>query len=790
LTPPVRVVIDLQALQVAGYADRGVGRFVAAYGDALAAIDRVAGALVAPELPPPAYLPASLTTSGAVRWDSRGAARQLAAGGGRLARLVPAPFLHCAPGDPTALVVAPHWEESGLPRVVLVHDLIPLRFPDQYLPSADHLARYRARADWVAGADLVVTNSEHTRTEVVELLGRDPASVVTVGAGVSPYFTPADGTDSELFRFYFPALEHRPFVMTVSGSDARKGTERLVHAMATVVREGVDVDLLVVGSLTAQWQQRLRQAARQAKLGDRLVLGGTVHDELLRACYRRAVASVLPSLAEGFGLPVLESAACGTPALASDRSALAEVAATPLATFDPEDTDSLAHAVAGIVSDGGRRQAVLEAQGTLAARSTWGAVADTTARALDALDDPDARAGRGDRGTSALAVLPPRVAMVGPLPPVASGIATYSSRLLHAAAQGRPGVGVDAVSTMTAPPALPPGVAYVPVDALGHEARAASYDAVVYALGNSDGHLATVESALRYPGWLWLHEVRLPAIAVTALDHLDDDAFAGAMAWLLDRAYPGRGPHDAARRARRSVLDLVAGGVGLVPLLAERCRGILVNSEVAARLLELDLPPLAHHPPVHVLPPACPPPWPGERAEPEGEPVVVALGVASMAKRPDLLVDAAALAGCRLAFVGPCHPTVEQVIGDRARLRGTAARVEVTGEVDDGRWRHWLARAAVAVQLREATTGETSAAVLEALAAGVPVLTNVDSAAEYPAGTVALVAGTDPAVVAAGLADLLACAERRRALSGAGKEFAAAHSFGALAERLVSVVTS
>ncbi|HTT87415.1 MAG TPA: glycosyltransferase, partial [Acidimicrobiales bacterium] len=200
--------------------------------------------------------------------------------------------------------------------------------------------------------------------------------------------------------------------------------------------------------------------------------------------------------------------------------------------------------------------------------------------------------------------------------------------------------------------------------------------------------------------------------------------------------------------------------------------------------------PLAHHPPVHVLPPACPPPWPGERDEPEGEPVVVAFGVASMAKRPDLLVDAAALAGCRLAFVGPCHAIVEQVIGDRARLRGIAERVEVTGAVDDGRWREWLARAAVAVQLREATTGETSAAVLEALAAGVPVLTNVDSAAEYPEGTVALVPSTDPSSVAAHIGDLLACADRRRTLSRAGKEFAATHSFGALAERLLSVVTS
>ena len=286
---------------------------------------------------------------------------------------------------------------------------------------------------------------------------------------MSPFFTPADGTDDELFRFYFPALEDRPFVLTVSGSDARKGTERLVQAMGMVARGGVDVSLLVVGSLTDAWQERLRQATRVAKLGDRVVLGGAVHDDLLRACYRRAVASVLPSLAEGFGLPVLESAACGTPALASATTALAEVAATPLAIFDPERTESLARAVADIVTDGARRAEVLQAQQALAARSTWEAVAEHTARALDAL-------GAGRVGSWSSAPLPPRVALVGPLPPTASGIATYNSRLLEACASTSPDVRVDAI-TATAGAEVGVDVTHFPVDALGLDVRAASYDA-------------------------------------------------------------------------------------------------------------------------------------------------------------------------------------------------------------------------------------------------------------------------------------------------------------------------
>jgi len=781
LTAKIRLAVDLQALQTDGIADRGIGRYVAALSSALNRIDRLAAGLLAPELPPPLGLPPELAMGGLVHWDSISSMRALVAEGGLLARHIPAPFLHCGPLDPSGLVIGPHWESLGLPRVVTLHDLIPLRAPHRYLPTPAHLDRYRARATWVAASDLVLADSEYTRSEAVELLGCDPDKVVNIGCGVSPFFTPADGTDNEHFRWYLGDLEDRPFVLTIGGSDIRKGTERLISAVGLLVRAGYDLRLLVVGELTAQWQERLTEAASAAGMTGRVVLAGAVGDELLRACYRRALVTVMPSLAEGFGLPVLESAACGTPALASATTALAEAASTPLATFDPGDTDALCRALADLLSDEDRRGAVLDAQRDLAARSTWDAVANKAAVAVDAMGE------RLSPSAWAPPDPPPRLALVGPLPPIGGGIALYNDRLLRAVDGA---VAVDAVTPMHASPELPPGVGHFPVDSFGSDARPASYDAVVYTLGNSDGHLATVEAALRYPGWLWLHEARLAAIAVTALESLDDADFSRSLAWLLDRSYPGRAPHHAALRAGRSVRDLVAAGVGLLPLVAERCRGILVNSEVAHRLVLLDLAPQAHHPPVLVLPPACPPVSATERAAPEDDPVVVAFGIVSMTKRPDLLVDAAALAGCRLAFVGPCPPLLAQVVEDRARVRGTLDRVEVTGTVDDPEWRRRLARAALAVQLREGTSGESSAAVLEALAAGVPVVTNLATAAEYPEGTVAQVPSADPVVVATCLGELLAHPDQRRALSEAGARFAAAHQFHHLAGTLVSLVTS
>ncbi|HVA03578.1 MAG TPA: glycosyltransferase [Acidimicrobiales bacterium] len=780
MTATIRFALDLQALQTDGIADRGIGRYVASLSAALQRSGRLAAGLLAPELPPPLGLPPELATSGLVRFDGVSSMRALIDESGPIVHHVPAPFLSCGPLDPTGLVIGPHWETVGLPRVVTLHDLIPLRAPHRYLPTPAHLDRYRARAAWVAGADLVLADSEHTRCEAIELLEVDPVKVVTIGCGVSPFFTPRDGTDGEHFRWFLGQLEDRPFVLTVGGSDIRKGTERLISAVGQLVQAGFDLDLLVVGELTPAWRTRLDEAAAAAGMTGRVVLAGAVGDELLRACYRRAAVTVMPSLAEGFGLPVLESAACGTPALASKTTALVEAAATPLATFDPADTGALSRSIADLLSDNERRATVLDAQRALATSSTWEAVAS---RAADAVD----RMGEHRPESVWRRVQPPRrVALVGPLPPLTGGIAIYNDRLLRAL----DGDGtIDAVTPLQASPFLPDGVGHFSIDTFGVDARPASYDGVVYTLGNSDGHLSTVESALRYPGWIWLHEVRLAAIAVTALESLDDSEFSGSLAWLLERSYPGRAPLHGALRAGRSVRDLVTAGVGLLPLLAERCRGLLVNSQVARRLVLLDLAPLAHHPPVHVLPPACPPVTPTDRSETEKD-LVVAFGIVSMAKRPDLLVDAAARAGCRLAFVGPCPDFLVQVIADRARVRGIVERVEISGAVDDAGWKRWLARAALAVQLREGASGESSAAVLEALAAGVPVVTNLATAAEYPEGTVSYLLSADPDVVAGRLQDLLARPESQRALAEAGMSFASSHQFRDLAQTLMSLVTN
>ena len=741
MTSSTRLAVDVSALQVDSIAERGIGRYVSAYSAALARAGRVEAALLVPELPPPSNLPGELVGAGVVCWDSVVTARRLMAADAPLVHHVTAPFLYCRGEDPACLGVAQHWAASGVARVVTVYDLIPLRAPRHYLTEAGDEERYRARAAWVAQADLLLAISEHTRSELVDLLGCDPAKVAVVGAGVSPFFSPPDGTDDELWRFHLGALDTRPYLLTVGGSDSRKNTERLIWALGVLADRLGDLDLVVVGGLDEPTRLRLLEASADAGVADRVLLTGAISDDALRAAYRRTILTVVPSLSEGSGLPVLESAACSTPALASSTTSLGEVAATHLATFDPGCVESMAGCIELALTDEHRRRSILAAQRDLLSHSTWEAVAHRAVAAID-------RLGGGEASPSSLRSLPVRVALVGPLPPYGGGIGVFHRRLAEAMPRE---VQVDVVGTggHVEPPE---GANLVAAASLGVDFRPSSYDAVVYTLGNSSGHLRTVELALRYPGWIWLHEARLPAIATSAMEDLDEEAFRSEMSTLLRRAYPGRAPLGAALRAGRSNLDLVAAGVGLITPLAQGCQGFIVNSELARRLVELDLPPLSHRPPIEVLPLPCPPIRDASRRPPReitrvSDALVVAFGIVSMAKRPDLLVDAAADAGCRLAFVGPCVPILAEVISDRAGARGVGDRVEVTGEVDSDAWDQWMEKADLAVQLRDATSGESPAALLEALSCGVPVVTNLASAAELPHATVALVPSPDAHVV-------------------------------------------
>jgi glycosyltransferase involved in cell wall biosynthesis len=232
------------------------------------------------------------------------------------------------------------------PVVLTLHDLAVLRHPGAFPPW--HRFTARAALAGARGAAAVVAVSEFTRGEAVELLGLDPGRVRVVPNGVEPFFTP-DG-------------EAAPgdYVLAVGTLEPRKNLERAVEGAR---RAGAE--LRVVGA---------RGWGRVEVPG----WAGRVTDEELARLYRGAACAVYVSLYEGFGLPVLEAMACGTPVVTSRGGATEELAGAAAVLVDPTDPDAIA---AGIDEARRRRDELVPAGLERARAFTWERAAD----ALEAL---------------------------------------------------------------------------------------------------------------------------------------------------------------------------------------------------------------------------------------------------------------------------------------------------------------------------------------------------------------------------------------------------------------------
>jgi glycosyltransferase involved in cell wall biosynthesis len=220
-------------------------------------------------------------------------------------------------------------------------------------------------------ADLTLTASESERSELLARASIDPARVVAIHHGVEhERFVPPH--DAEAVRAQVRArfgIDGR-YVLYVSNHQRKKNTERLVEAFARVGEAIPDVSLVLTGWHTPRFQLVLDVVDRLG-LRPRVRVLGHVPDDVLPALYQAADVFTLPSLHEGFGIPVLEAMACGTPVVTSNVYALPEVAGDAAELVDPYDVDAIAAAITGVLESSARADE-LRARGLArSAEFTW-----------------------------------------------------------------------------------------------------------------------------------------------------------------------------------------------------------------------------------------------------------------------------------------------------------------------------------------------------------------------------------------------------------------------------------
>lgn len=227
----------------------------------------------------------------------------------------------------------PEWK--NVKRVVTIHDIYPL-VKDHDSPPGFREMISTGYAEALRVADLVVTVSENTRSDLIDYFQVDGSKIVTVypGSGLSDLEEPPSEITPPQDR---PSRSYMIFLGAISG---RKNTERIVRAYARS-RIKDDFDLLLIGSLAYKGESTI-EAVTELGLEGRVKICGYVPDDEMAEIFRNASGLVFPTLYEGFGFPILEAMKLGIPVLTSNIGSAVEVAGGHAILADPYDVDSIA----------------------------------------------------------------------------------------------------------------------------------------------------------------------------------------------------------------------------------------------------------------------------------------------------------------------------------------------------------------------------------------------------------------------------------------------------------------
>ena len=246
------------------------------------------------------------------------------------------------------------------PFVFTIHDLTHVYCPESSRISV-HLYYATVIKRACRHAARILTVSEFTRKQIITWSGVSSEKVVNVACGVESSYK------SEGETFGFPSS----YFLSVSNRKPHKNEFRLVEAFARA-KLGREIQLVFTGDPNAN----LLRWVEERDVGSRVKFIGIVPEENLPSLYRGATALVFPSLYEGFGLPIVEAMACGTPVITSNTTAMPEVAGDAALLVDPRSVEQISRAMEQIVTDTSLRQRLRDKGFRQARQFRWSKTAE------------------------------------------------------------------------------------------------------------------------------------------------------------------------------------------------------------------------------------------------------------------------------------------------------------------------------------------------------------------------------------------------------------------------------
>lgn len=279
---------------------------------------------------------------------------------------------------------------TRVPTVVGFHDTTAERYPELMFPTRrNHLFWKLKVAIALRQAHRVMTVSEASARDLRQFLGVAPERIDIVWEAAHPCFRPVHDPDlAHEARRRLGIPPTAPLLVYFGGLNPHKNVLGLLRAFPRVLDSHPHCVLAIVGDLSGRgFHDNAAEVGafieKSPRLRPNVRLTGFIADEELVVLLNAATAFVLPSLAEGFGLPAVEAMACGLPVLASNRGSLPEVVGDAGVYFDPESPSEVADAIVGLLADSPRRRRLSARALARAAEYTWDRAAEQAEASLE-----------------------------------------------------------------------------------------------------------------------------------------------------------------------------------------------------------------------------------------------------------------------------------------------------------------------------------------------------------------------------------------------------------------------
>lgn len=620
---------------------------------------------------------------------------------------------------------------AGCMSIATVHDLIPLKFPEQYLDRLDPGAfdDYIGRLTRLPLLDGIIAVSKATRDDLLRYTSVPEQKITVIYEGVGGmFFDRPSRTDAEEvgFRYGLP----RDFLFSFGGENFRKNNDNLIRSFAILIKKySRDIALVLGSDFTKEYRDGLTRLAEELGVAGKVMFTGAIPDGDLTAIYNLSTVFVFPSLYEGFGLPVLEAMAAGTPVAASNASSIPEVLGDAGIYFDPADPEDIAAKLAKLLDDGDMRKRFSEASALRAGEFNWD---KTVAEIANLFASRPVKTGEKTLPGAKAERKKTRMAFFSPLNPQHSGIADYSEDLLaHLRRYAKVDLFVDGI--IPSNPDVADNFRYY--DYKEFEKMAASYDTILYHMGNNTLHEYIYKTLKRFPGITVLHDYNIHSfIRSTTLTKGDHQAYINE----IEACY-GQLGRFITEKIKKYDFDLNVHRFSLNDEVFNSSKAVIVHSRWCMEQTAGNN--------VFVVPHGIniEPLTTGEiRSIRDGLGItqdtlmLACLGDIVFTKRIDVVIKAFSIfrlfnKEAKLFLIGKRYPDMEDKVRRLVDFYGLEGSTTITGKVDLDIFKKYMKASDIILNLRYPTMGETSGSLIRAMSYGKPVIvSNVNQFREFP----------------------------------------------------------